>query len=206
MSVEDTSRPTDPSEFGDNLQKHLSLNFNCGGVYGPSKIRVWVAIPTSDDPPFILNWDEPNGTVLQDYSESVMAPTLEEYQLDPPDGFGVWVFEGTVKVEYSQCGNPMDPPDWDCELTWEGEWRPPNDDEHNAWAAHEADNVTDHYDGQGSTNARVELFQEPTFERPGPLTYTDVVPAETIITAEYTMFTALDLIVHAIDKDEVEEP
>lgn len=178
--------------------------------FGPSKVRLWAAIPTSDDPAFILNWEEPDGTVLQDYSESVMAPTLTEYQLDPPDGFGVWVFEGTVKIEYFQCGNPMDPPDWDCELTWEGEWRPPNDDENSSWAAHEAEDVTDDYGGEGSPDAGdLPVHPEPMFGRTGPLVYKDGKPPESIITAHYTEFTALDRIVHAVEEDEedeVEEP
>lgn len=129
-----------------------------GGTYGPSKIRVWAAVPTEcDDPPFILNWDEPDGTVLEDYSESAMSLTLDEYQLDRPPGFGVWVFEGTVKIEYYQCGDPMEAPDWDCEIEWDGTWRPPNDDENAAWAAHEVEHVTDNYDGQGSEAAGSEI-------------------------------------------------
>lgn len=176
-------------------------------VEGPSKIRVWVAIPAGcDDPPFILNWVEPEGTVLQDYSESALSPTLKEFQLDPPDGFGVWVFEGTVKIEYFRCGNPMDPPDWDCEIEWEGEWRLPNDTETSAWAAHEADHVTDDYSGEGSTGAGdIPVHQEPTFERPAPLTYKDGKPPKNIITAPFVEFTALDQVVRAIDESEQQD-
>lgn len=137
--------------------KRLEMELKGSGVCGPSKIRLWAAVPAIGEGAIILNWDEPDNDIFQTYSEMFGSPMLEEYGLDDPPGQGVWVFEGTVTVRYSRGGDPFEPQDWDSDIDWEGEWRPPNDDENSAWAAHEAENVTKDYDGEGSETATEEI-------------------------------------------------
>lgn len=137
--------------------ERLMMKLKGSGVAGPSKIRLWAAVPGIGMGSIVLNWDEPDNDIFQTYSETLGSPMLEDYGLDDPPGLGVWVFEGTVKVTYSRGGDPFEPQDWDSDISWEGEWRPPNDDENSAWAAHEAENVTEDFDGKGSPAAEPEI-------------------------------------------------
>ena len=126
-------------------------------TYGPSRIKLWAAIPAIGVEAILLNWEEPEGTVLKDYSEELRSPLLKDCGLSNPPGFGVWVFEGELTVIYANHDGPSVVYDWDWEAKWEGEWRLPNDQEITAWARHEAEHVTNDYSGLGSPNSTEEL-------------------------------------------------
>ncbi|MGD9730143.1 MAG: hypothetical protein AB7L09_02980 [Nitrospira sp.] len=173
------------------------MNLKGHGSCGPSRIRLWAAVPTIGDDALLLNWDEPDNNILQTYSEAIGSPMLQEYGLTSPPGVGVWVFDGTVRISYYRSGDPLEPQDWDSDIEWEGEWRPPNDDEVSVWAAHEATDITDAHSGEGSAHAVHDIV----LERPRPLSYKDgESPPEGVATAPYLPLNALEQIVHSINQ------
>lgn len=101
-----------------------------GGGVKTSKIRATVAMPQQGVAGGIfLNWSEEDNDILAAEMEALGTPRIEEYGLHDPPGFGVWIFEGELKAIWSRCGNPLDPPDYDLDIEWTGEWRQPSDEE-----------------------------------------------------------------------------
>lgn len=108
---------------------------NSGGS-AKSKITLYAAVPSSDpDQAIILGWKEAEGSDIMDSQmEAVGSCSTVKYGLTPPSEKGVWVFEGQVRIAWSRGGPPDEPQDYDSDLSWEGEWRPPNKKELNGWA------------------------------------------------------------------------
>ena len=125
------------------------------GSVGPNKIVLYAAVPFNEESSLILSWKE-EGEILSQETEAIGSASVEDYGLEGPDGKGVWVFEGTIKATFSRGGDPMEPPDYDHDLHWEGEWRPPNDEEDARWAAFKPVHVTDAYGGKGPAHAEDE--------------------------------------------------
>ena len=108
-----------------------------------SKITLTAAVPSDPDQSIILGWTEEEGHDIMDSQvEALGSCCLSEYGLDNPPGNGIWVFEGEVIISFSKGGDPFEPQDYDSDLAWKGEWRPPNDAEVGAWRGHKAEHLT----------------------------------------------------------------
>jgi len=113
----------------------LSMPGN-SGVAGPNKITVYVVkTPVGGEGELLLSWKEEGGDILNTEVEATNSSNPEDYGLSAPPGHGVWAFEGTIKLVFGQCNHPLDPPEYDHDIQWDGEWRPPTDEESSRWAA-----------------------------------------------------------------------
>lgn len=122
--------------------------------HGRHEGRIKVFIAASEHDSIILGWVEEGNDIMNTESEMTGSSNPEDYGLDHPPGQGIWVFEGRVIVAWSKCNHPEDPPEYDSDMSWEGEWRPPNDEELMGWRGFRAKHVTDEYKGEGSADAK----------------------------------------------------
>jgi len=122
------------------------------GKVGPNKITVYVAVPFNQETAVILNWKE-EGEILDQETRALGSFDAVDYGLEGPDGKGVWVFDGELSVTFGSGGDPMEPPDYDHCLYWDGEWRVPSSEENARWAAFKPVQVTNDYEGKGSPRA-----------------------------------------------------
>ncbi len=106
-----------------------------------SVITVFVAVPLQGEGIF-LGWTEEGNNILDSTMELLNSSNIEDYGLDAPPGKGIWVFEGNLKFVWSRCGHPLDPPDYDSDMIWTGEWRQPSDDEMSRWKGFKPVHVT----------------------------------------------------------------
>jgi hypothetical protein len=113
-----------------------------GGGNFRSKITLIAAVPADPDQAIILGWNEEANDIMDSQMEVIGSCSLNEYELDSPPGKGVWVFEGEILLSFSKGGDPFDPPDYDSDLSWEGEWRVPNDEEMTKWRGHKPVHLT----------------------------------------------------------------
>jgi hypothetical protein len=75
---------------------------------------------------FIVAW---RGELFGEEVEVVGSALACDYGLDDVPGPGLWVLEGKVVVTAHQCNHPLDPPEWDTDLDYKGEWRRPTVEE-----------------------------------------------------------------------------
>ena len=104
-----------------------------GGVCGPENIIVYAAVPFDGSDAVLLGWSE-TGELFGKEVETVESSLLVEYELDNPPGFGIWAFEGQLKVTWCKSGDPMEPQDYEHAYHWLGEWRGPSDEEMLRWS------------------------------------------------------------------------
>jgi hypothetical protein len=123
-----------------------TLGFNLpgiSGVYGPVKIIVYAVRSPVDDLTTLLSWkEEGKGQILDIEVEGLNSSSAEDYGLDHPPGYGVWAFDGTIKLTFGKSNHPLDPPEYDHDLHWEGEWRPPTDEELSEWRGRKPKHTT----------------------------------------------------------------
>lgn len=105
--------------------------FGGGGGSHTSKVKAYVATPPGSTDAVIVSFTEEGNDILAHEIEQLGTFRAEEYGLDDPPGHGIWVFEGELRVTWHRCGHPLDPPDYDTDMHWEGEWRALTQDELN---------------------------------------------------------------------------
>jgi hypothetical protein len=106
------------------------------------KIALYAAVPSDPDQSIILGWTEEGNDIMDSQMVALGSCCLSEYGLDNPPGKGIWVFEGEIYITFSRGGDPMEPQDHDSDLSWEGEWRPPTDEEMTKWRGFKATHTT----------------------------------------------------------------
>ena len=113
-------------------QGEIKLPGDRGGTSGPSKIKVFAAVPHDGSDGMLLSWEEEK-SMFGGYVEDIMSMSICDYGLWEPPAPGVWVFEGELKITSYRSNHPEDPEEWDSSEHWTGEWRPPNVEELRAW-------------------------------------------------------------------------
>lgn len=66
-----------------------------------------------------------HGEAFGEEMESVGTALASDYGLDDVPGPGIWVKEGRVSMRAVRVNCPLDPDEWDTELSYTGEWRRP---------------------------------------------------------------------------------
>lgn len=146
------------------LRIHIP-GLNTGGSI-KSKITLYAAVPSDPDQSIILGWTEEGNDIMDSQMETLGSCWLGEYGLDNPPGKGIWVFEGEIIISFSKGGDPFEPQDYDSDLSWEGEWRPPNDEEMTKWRGHKAKHITYELKKEADTRKCGGYWNNPKLPKP----------------------------------------
>jgi hypothetical protein len=104
-------------------KKPLDLSQHLGPRGGTYRSPAWIMVcrpPKGDECLVAFKGDE-----FAEQVDAIGSGYAGDYGLDNVPGNGLWVLECEFVIKSYKCNHPLDPPEWDVDFEYKGEFRRP---------------------------------------------------------------------------------